>query len=114
MLKECKNNCDFLIVGLQTDPSIDRQNKSSPVQSYFERYLQLEAVKHVDRICPYETEDNLLQLLRYLQPDIRFIGEDWRDKRFTGELFSKCTGKIFYNKRYGYSTTELKERILSK
>ena len=114
MLKECKNNCDFLIVGLQTDPSIDRPEKSTPVQSYFERYLQLEAVKYTDKICPYETEDNLIQLLRHIKPDIRFVGEDWRDKKFTGELFSRCTGRIFYNRRYGYSTTELKGRILGE
>jgi glycerol-3-phosphate cytidylyltransferase len=114
MLKECKDNCDFLIVGLQTDPSIDRPEKSTPVQCYFERYLQLEAVKYIDKICPYETEGDLMQLLRHIGPDVRFIGEDWRGKKFTGKLYSKCNGKIFYNTRYGYSTTELKERISSK
>jgi len=111
MLKECKDHCDFLIVGLQTDPSIDRESKKKPVQSLFERYLQLDAIKYVDEICVYETEDDLLQLLRYKRPNIRFIGDDWSDKNFTGKIFSKLSGEIFYNIRYGYSTTELRRRI---
>ena len=114
MLKECKDICDFLIVALQTDPSIDRESKSKPIQSMFERYLQIDAVKYVDEICIYETEEDLLQLLRYKRPDIRFIGEDWRDKPFTGRAFSKLSGEIFYNMRYGYSTTDLKERVINE
>ena len=114
MLKECKDNCDFLIVALQTDPSIDRESKSKPIQSLFERYLQIDAVKYVDEICIYETEEDLLQLLRYKRPDIRFIGEDWRDKPFTGRAFSKLSGEIFYNMRYGYSTTNLKKRVANE
>ena len=114
MLKECKDICDFLIVALQTDPSIDRESKSKPIQSLFERYLQIDAVKYVDEICIYETEEDLLQLLRYKRPDIRFIGEDWRDMPFTGRAFSKLSGEIFYNMRYGYSTTDLKERVINE
>ena len=114
MLKECKDICDFLIVALQTDPSVDRESKSKPIQSLFERYLQIDAVKYVDEICIYETEEDLLQLLRYKRPDIRFIGEDWRDKPFTGRAFSKLSGEIFYNMRYGYSTTDLKERVINE
>ena len=114
MLKECKDICDFLIVALQTDPSIDRESKSKPIQSLFERYLQIDAVKYVDEICIYETEEDLLQLLRYKISDIRFIGEDWRDKPFTGRAFSKLSGEIFYNMRYGYSTTDLKERVINE
>ena len=114
MLKECKDICDFLIVALQTDPSIDRESKSKPIQSLFERFLQIDAVKYVDEICIYETEEDLLQLLRYKRPDIRFIGEDWRDKPFTGRAFSKLSGEIFYNMRYGYSTTDLKERVINE
>ena len=114
MLKECKDICDFLIVALQTDPSIDRESKSKPIQSLFERYLQIDAVKYVDEICIYDTEEDLLQLLRYKRPDIRFIGEDWRDKPFTGRAFSKLSGEIFYNMRYGYSTTDLKERVINE
>ena len=111
MLKECKDRCDTLIVGLQSDPTIDRPKKNKPIQSMFERSLQLEAVKYVDKIFVYDTEDHLLQLLRYIRPDIRFIGEDWEDKKFTGKLFSRLSGEIFYNRRYGYSTTDLRGRI---
>tara|TARA_Y100001963_G_scaffold156179_1_gene249122 strand:- start:4517 stop:4942 length:426 start_codon:yes stop_codon:yes gene_type:complete len=108
MLKECKDNCGKLVVGLQTDPTIDRPDKNKPTQSYFERYIQLSAVKHVDLICPYETESDLEKLIYYLSPDIRFIGEDWKGKRFTGIDLGV---PIFWNKRHGYSTTELRERI---
>ena len=68
MLKECKDHCDTLIVGLQSDPSIDREEKNEPVQSMFERFLQLDAIKYVDKICIYETEDDLLALLGYIRP----------------------------------------------
>ena len=112
MLKECSNNCDYLVVGLQTDPTIDRENKNKPVQNVFERYIQLDAIDCVDEIAIYETEDQLLQLINYIKPDIRFIGEDWRDKRFTGWRQAKFKHyEMFYNKRYGYSTSELRKRV---
>ena len=111
MLKECRINCDRLIVGLQTDPSIDRNYKNKPIQGYFERYIQLEAVKYVDEIVPYETEEDLIKLLYYIKPNIRFVGSDWRNKEFTGKDILEI--EIFYNRRYGYSTTELKGRIES-
>ena len=111
MLKECKDKCDTLIVGLQSDPTIDRPEKNEPTQSIFERFLQLDAVQYVDKICIYETEHDLLELIRYIRPDVRFIGEDYKDKDFTGRVFSKLSGEIFYNKRYGYSTTYLRSRI---
>ena len=79
MLEEAKSNCDYLIVGLQTDPSIDREEKNKPVQTVYERYVQLNAVKYVDEIIPYDTEQSLLDLLQSQKIDIRFIGEDYRD-----------------------------------
>ena len=85
MLKEAKDNCDYLIVGLQTDPSIDRQDKNQPVQSVYERYIQLRAVKYIDEIIPYDTEQSLLDLLEATQIQLRFVGEDWTDKHFTGK-----------------------------
>ena len=111
MLKECRSNCDRLIVGLQTDPSTDRNDKSKPIQGYFERYIQLEAIKYIDEIVPYETEADLVKLLHYIKPNIRFIGSDWENKEFTGKDILGI--EIFYNRRYGYSTTELKGRIAS-
>ena len=110
MLKECRDNCDKLIVGLQTDPTIDRPDKNKPVQSYFERYLQIEAVKYVGGICPYETEEDLTKLICHIRPDIRFIGEDWKGKKFTGHDLGIET---FYNRRYGYSTTKLRQNIFN-
>ena len=74
MLEEAKSNCDYLIVGLQTDPSIDREEKNKPVQTVYERYVQLNAVKYVDEIIPYDTEQSLLDLLHSQNIDIRFVG----------------------------------------
>ena len=85
MLKETKQHCDYLIVGLQTDPSIDRQEKNQPVQSVYERFVQLNAVKYVDEIIPYDTEQSLIDLLESTPIDIRFVGEDYKDKSFTGD-----------------------------
>ena len=112
MLKECSDNCDYLIVGLQTNPAIDRESKNKPIQSLFERYIQLDSIEYVDEISVYETEDELLQLINYVNPDIRFIGEDWRDKKFTGWRQAKL-GKygVYYNQRYGYSTSGLRKRV---
>ena len=108
MLKEAKQNCDHLIVGLQTDPSIDRQEKNKPVQSVFERYVQLIAVKYVDEIIPYDTEQSLIDLLEATPIDLRFIGEDWSEKYFTG----KCSHEIYYTSRaHSFSSSELRQRL---
>ena len=108
MLKEAKQNCDHLIVGLQTDPSIDRQEKNKPVQSVFERYVQLIAVKYVDEIIPYDTEQSLIDLLEATPIDLRFIGEDWSEKYFTG----KGLHEIYYTSRaHSFSSSELRQRL---
>ena len=86
MLAECKQSCDYLIVGLQTNPSIDRpDSKNKPVQSIVERYVQLSAVKYVDEIIVYETEKDLEDLLMFLPINVRIIGEEYKDKEFTGK-----------------------------
>ena len=91
MLKEAKSECDYLIVGLQTDPSIDRQEKNQPIQTVYERYMQLQAVKYIDEIIPYDTEQSLLDLLEATPIHIRFVGEDWAERHFTGKgLHSTC------------------------
>jgi glycerol-3-phosphate cytidylyltransferase len=112
MLEECKANCGVLCVGLQTDPTIDRSEKNKPVQSYFERYKQLKAIKYVDEVHPYETEADLLVLLKEISPQVRFVGEDYKDKPFTGKDMKNVD--VYYNKRYGYSTTDLRERIANQ
>lgn len=107
MLREAKSVCDHLIVGLQTDPSIDGR-KGRPVQSMYERFTQLSGCKYVDEIIPYDTEEDLLNLLLTKHIDIRIIGEDHRGKHFTGEGLHR----IHFNSRgHGWSSTELKERV---
>ena len=114
MLKEARNQCDWLICGLQTDPTIDRPNsKNKPIQSLVERYIQLAAVKYVDEIVVYQTEKDLEDLLLTLGIDIRIVGEEYRNVNFTGKDICKQRGiEIYYNKReHSFSTTELRERI---
>ena len=109
MLKEAKDNCDHLIVGIQTDPSIDRQEKNQPIQSVYERYIQLSAVKYIDEIIPYDTEESLLDLLEATPIHIRFVGEDYVERNFTG----KGLHEIYYTSRaHSFSTTQLRQRLL--
>jgi glycerol-3-phosphate cytidylyltransferase len=109
MLKEARKNCDKLVVGLQTDPSIDRQDKNKPIQSVYERYVQLSGVKFVDEIIPYDTEQSLVDLLQSQEIDIRFIGEDYRDREFTG---SDLPIEVFYTSRqHSFSSSSLRNKI---
>ena len=109
MLKEARSQCDHLIVGIQTDPSIDRQDKNQPIQSVFERYIQLSAVKYIDEIIPYDTEESLLDLLEATPIHIRFVGEDYVERNFTG----KGLHEIYYTSRaHSFSTTQLRQRLL--
>jgi glycerol-3-phosphate cytidylyltransferase len=111
MLKEAKDQCDYLIVGLQTDPTIDRTTKNKPIQSVTERFIQLSAVKYVDEIVVYESEDDLLQILKAYNIDVRIIGEEYKDKFFTG---NDLPMEIHFNKRtHKFSSTELRNRIVS-
>ena len=112
MFKEAKNNCDYLIVGLQTDPSIDRKEKNKPVQSIYERYIQLNAIKYINEIIPYDTEESLLDLLRATTIDIRFLGEDHKEDRFTGDELGIKTH--FTNRKHSFSTTNLRRKITIK
>ena len=109
MLKEAKAQCDYLIVGLQTDPTIDRATKNKPVQSITERFIQLEAVKYIDEIVVYASEDDLIQILKAYNIDVRILGEDYKDKPFTG---NDLPIEVYFNKRtHKYSTSELRSRI---
>ena len=113
MLEECKKHCDFLICALQVDPTIDRKEKNKPIQSLVERYIQLDAVKFVDKIIPYSTEEELLTIFTSLDLDVRIIGEEYKDKEFTAKDICRKRGiKLVYNKReHDFSTTNLRERI---
>ena len=89
MLKEAKDQCDYLICGLQTDPTIDRPDtKNKPIQSIFERYMQLSAVEYVDEVIVYQTEKDLIDILKCIPIDIRIIGEEYRGREFTGKSIS--------------------------
>ena len=109
MLKEASENCEYLIVGLQTDPSIDRQQKNQPVQSVYERYIQLRAVKYIDEIIPYDTEQSLRDLLEATKIDIRFVGEDYKNKGFTGADLVKDV--YFTSRQHSFSSSTLRNRI---
>jgi len=114
MLREAKEQCEYLIVGLQTDPSIDRPgDKNRPVQSLVERYAQLSAVSYVDEIIPYETEEDLKDILQMYHIDVRILGEEYREKEFTGKDICRKRGIDFYfNKRdHKFSTSDLRERV---
>ena len=109
MLKECKEHCDYLIVGLQRDPNVDRPEKNKPVQSYEERDIMLSSIKWVDEIVYYDTEEELGALLRSLPIDIRIIGSDWKGKEYTGHELRIPV--VFNSRDHGYSTSNLRERV---
>ena len=115
MLKEAKKQCDHLIVGLQLDPSVDRTNKNSPSQSIIERYIQLKGSKYVDEIIPYVSEQDLDDILRSFNIDLRIIGEEYKDKDFTGKAYCLEKGiDIYYNSRnHRFSSSEIKTRLKS-
>jgi glycerol-3-phosphate cytidylyltransferase len=113
MLREAKTRCDYLIVGLQTDPTLDRPEKNRPIQTVFERYVQLQACKYIDEIIPYATEKDVEDILRTYRFDVRIIGEDYAGKEFTGKKI--CVDRsieIYYNSRkHNFSTSELRQRV---
>jgi glycerol-3-phosphate cytidylyltransferase len=110
MLQEAKSNCDYLIVGLQTDPTIDRNEKNKPIQSVYERFVQLNAVKYVDEIIPYDTEQSLMDLLQSQKIDIRFVGEEYRESKLTGRDLIKLH---YTSRRHSFSSTNLRKVIKS-
>jgi glycerol-3-phosphate cytidylyltransferase len=111
MLKMEKQLCDYLIVALQIDPTIDRPGvKNQPVQSAYERYVQLQACKYVDEIVPYSTEKELMDILLSYPIDVRIVGEEYRDKQFTG--FNLPISVYFNSRQHSFSTTELRQRVL--
>lgn len=113
MLDECKQYCDYLYVGIIADPKKDRPEKNAPVQSLFERYVQVASHRAVDEVVPLEGEADLDLALKSLPIDIRFVGADYIGRNFTGKDTCEKLGiKIIYNKRnHGLSSTELRERV---
>ena len=113
MLQDAKRQCDKLIVGLQTDPTIDRPDtKNKPIQSLEERQIQLESVRYIDEIFTYNTEEELYKKLLDINPDVRILGSDYIGKSFTGDDLDI---KIYYHDRnHNYSTTNLRKKIVSE
>jgi glycerol-3-phosphate cytidylyltransferase len=110
MLKEAQTQCDYLIVGLQTDPTIDRPEKNKPVQGIFERYVQLQACKYVDEVVVYATEKELLDVLQSYPIDVRILGDEYASKSFTGDDLDM---ELYFNRReHSFSTTELRQRVV--
>ena len=116
MLREAKEQCDYLIVGLQIDPSKDRPEKNTPIQTVVERYTQLKAVRYVDEIIPYDTEQDLEDILTMYHIDVRIIGEEYKEKTFTGRAI--CASReidIYFNKRdHRFSSSDLRKRVCER
>ena len=116
MLREAKEQCDYLIVGLQLDPALDRPTKNSPIQTIVERYAQLHAVSYVDEIIPYVSERDLEDILTMYHIDVRILGEEYRDGKFTGRAICAKRGiELYFNKReHRFSTSDLRKRVCEK
>lgn len=110
MLQESASLCDYLIVGLLTDPTLDRPDtKNKPVQSVFERFVQVAACKYVNEVIPFESEKDLVDMILTLNPDIRICGDEYKDKDHTG----KGLCQVHYNvRRHSFSTSELRQRVI--
>jgi glycerol-3-phosphate cytidylyltransferase len=114
MLKMERDLCDYLKVALQVDPTIDRPGvKNKPIQSIYERYIQLQACKYVDEILLYDTESDLINLIKSQSIHVRFLGEEYKNKDFTAKQYCMDNGiELYYHKRqHSFSTTELRNRV---
>jgi len=113
MLREAKDQCDYLICGLQTDPSFDRKEKNKPIQTVVERYTQLKALSYVDEIIPYNTEEDLKDLLTLYTIDVRILGVEYKTQEFTGKNICQKRGiDLYFNKRdHRFSTSDLRKRV---
>ena len=109
LFKDAKSKCDYLIVGLQIDPTIDRDYKNKPIQTVDERFIMLQAIKYIDEIVIYETEKDLYTLLKELKPDLRINGNDWEGKEYTG--YDLNIPHHFHHRYHNWSTTNMRERI---
>jgi len=113
MLEEAKSVCDHLTVCIQTDPTIDRKSKNSPVQSLEERQIQVLGCRYVDEVVIYDTENDLLNILDRLDWDIRILGEEYKDRDFTGR--EQYLDKCYFNARsHSFSSSELRGRVKDK
>ena len=112
MLEDCKTQCDILIIGLQTDPTLDRKDKNKPIQDYEERMIMIKSIKYVDEVIEYSTEAELYEILKLLNPDVRIIGTDWKGKKYTGH---DLPIKMYWHVRdHDWSTSGLRKRVYER
>ena len=109
MFKDCKNVCDYFIVGVQSDPTLDRPDKNKPILSLEERVELVSSLKWVDKVITYNTEADLIRLMERIKPDIRILGSDWEGRNFTGH--SMPIKVYFHDRNHAYSTTNLRRRV---
>lgn len=116
MLEEAKQHCDYLIVGLQTDPTLDRPTKNKPTQTVVERYIQLKACKFVDEIVPYATEQDLEDILKAFALDVRILGDEYKERDFTGRKYCEEKGiELHFNTRdHRFSSTNLRKEVYQR
>lgn len=116
MLEEAKRQCDYLICGLQTDPTLDRPEKNKPTQTVVERYIQLKGCNCVDEIVPYATEQDLEDILKSFKIDVRIVGDEYMDKNYTGREYCEKKGiEIYYNSRdHRFSSSGLRRIVAEK
>ena len=112
MLEEAKKECDYLIVALQVDPTLDRPEKNKPIQSIVERYIQVDACKYVDQIVPYVTEQDLEDIFSSFDLDVRIIGAEYEGRDFTAKDICMKRGiELYYNRRdHRFSSSDLRQR----
>ena len=113
MLREAKEVCDYLICGLQVDPSLDRPEKNAPIQTLVERYIQLSGVKYVDEIICYQSENDVVDILEMFNVDVKIMGAEYKDKDFTGkDVCERKNIKLYYNNRsHRFSSSDLRKRV---
>ena len=112
MLKECKDNCNYLIAALHQNPKSERSDKNHPVMSLTERFIVLKSIRYIDELAVYESEEDLKNLLRLYRPDVRFLGDEYKELsplKITGYIF--CRNIHYINRTHGYSSSGLRERI---
>jgi glycerol-3-phosphate cytidylyltransferase len=116
MLSEARNHCDYLIAGLQTDPTIDRPDtKNKPIQSIVERQIQLSACRYVDEVVVYQTEQDLRDLLLILPVDVRILGVEYEGKKFSGdeECYARGINIVFNGRDHSFSSSSLRRRVVA-
>ena len=112
MLKECRDNCNYLVAGLHENPVWERQEKNSPIMSLHERFLMLKSIRYIDEIAPYKNESELLNLLKFYKPDVRFLGSDYKEVtplKITG--YKLCKNIHYIDRFHEYSSSVIRKKI---